>query len=107
MLAKPLLGILPPLTLKKTIEIETTKTHCIVSLLRPGQTLVTRCPFHAPQAQGMLQMAMNDLNFSARAYDRILKVARTIADLAGSERLTAEHVGEAVQCRSLDRQIWG
>lgn len=59
------------------------------------------------QAQGMLQMAMNDLNFSARAYDRILKVARTIADLAASERILPDHVGEAVQCRSLDRQIWG
>ena len=59
------------------------------------------------QVQGMLQMAMNDLNFSARAYDRILKVARTIADLAASERILPDHVGEAVQCRSLDRQIWG
>lgn len=59
------------------------------------------------QAQGMLQMAMNDLNFSARAYDRILKVARTIADLAASESIQAEHLAEAVQCRSLDRQIWG
>jgi magnesium chelatase family protein len=59
------------------------------------------------QAQGMLQMAMNDLNFSARAYDRILKVARTIADLAGSESILPDHLGEAVQCRSLDRQIWG
>jgi magnesium chelatase family protein len=59
------------------------------------------------QAKGMLQMAMNDLNFSARAYDRILKVARTIADLAASERIGPDHLGEAIQCRSLDRQIWG
>jgi len=54
----------------------------------------------------MLEFAMGDLNFSARAYDRILKVARTIADLAGSEQLTADHVSEAVQFRSLDRRIW-
>ena len=54
----------------------------------------------------MLEFAMADLNFSARAYDRILKVARTIADLAGSERITTDHVSEAVQFRSLDRQIW-
>jgi magnesium chelatase family protein len=57
--------------------------------------------------KALLNHAMTDLNFSARAYDRILKVARTIADLAGSEPLTADHVSEAIQYRSLDRQIWG
>ena len=55
----------------------------------------------------LLQAAMADLGFSARAYDRILKVSRTIADLAGADRITAEHVSEAVQMRSLDRQLWG
>ena len=54
----------------------------------------------------LLQMAMTDMNLSARAYDRILKVARTIADLAGSQRVTSDHVSEAIQYRSLDRQIW-
>ena len=55
----------------------------------------------------LLQFAMADLNLSARAYDRILKVARTIADLAGAENIASEHVSEAVQYRSLDRQMWG
>lgn len=64
------------------------------------------CALDEPALE-LLKMAMHELRLSARAYDRILKVARTIADLAGSERLTAEHVGEAVQYRSLDRQIWG
>jgi magnesium chelatase family protein len=54
----------------------------------------------------LLKNAMTDLHFSARAYDRILKVARTIADLAGSDSISNEHVSEAVQYRSLDRQLW-
>ncbi len=54
----------------------------------------------------MLKFAMADLNLSARAYDRVLKVARTIADLTNTERILPEHIGEAVQLRSLDRQMW-
>jgi magnesium chelatase family protein len=54
----------------------------------------------------LLKMAMAELHFSARAYDRILKVARTIADLAGAEAILPDHVSEAIQYRSLNRQLW-
>ena len=54
----------------------------------------------------LLKNAMNDLHFSARAYDRILKVSRTIADLAGSDSITPDHLLEALSYRNLDRNVW-
>jgi magnesium chelatase family protein len=54
----------------------------------------------------LIKQAASSLNLSARAYDRILKVARTIADLAGSDRINVDHLSEAVQYRALDRNLW-
>jgi len=57
-------------------------------------------------ARSLLRLAISDINLSARAYDRVVRLARTIADLAGENEIGAEHIAEAVQYRTLDRQLW-
>jgi len=59
-----------------------------------------------PDCEKIMENAVTKLGFSARGYDRILKVARTIADLDGAEDLEPKHLSEAVQYRTLDRNLW-
>lgn len=77
--------------------------HCNAQM--PSRLVRQHCTLDAASTQ-LMKMAIQRLGLSARAYDRILKVARTIADLAGHENIQTEHLSEAIQYRSLDRSWW-
>jgi magnesium chelatase family protein len=92
---------------RETQQIRYAEEEGIYANAQIGSGLIKRvCDLDNPGRQ-LLKVAMEKLHLSARAYDRILKVARTIADLSGKETIQPEHLAEAIQYRSLDREGWG
>ena len=87
----------PALKLRRTSPRK--ECHCTTRQVRKF------CKVDGP-AEGILKAAMDKFGLSARAYTKILKTARTIADLDGAEEIRTEHVSEAIQYRGLDRNLW-
>jgi magnesium chelatase family protein len=87
----------------QTREIQLARGYCNARM--PTRLIRKQCALDET-GERTLEMAMRKLSLSARAHDRILKVARTVADLDGSDGVSAKHLSEAVQYRSLDRNYW-
>jgi len=90
----------------RVIQRERLKNENIMCNAQMSHKQVRKFCVLGKEENDLLKMAMTELNFSGRAYDKILKVSRTIADLAGEEIILARHISEAVQYRSLDRDFF-
>jgi len=93
----------------KTREIQNSrfKEEKIFTNSGMSQKLIKRYCQIDKESKDLLRMAINELGLSARAYDKILKISRTIADLSGEEDINSEHIAEAIGYRALDRNLWG
>lgn len=85
----------------KRFKNKSTKTNANMS----AQELKKHCPL-SKEVENMLVSAMKQMGLSARAYHRVIKVARTIADLEAQNEITEAHIAEAIGYRSLDRKLW-
>lgn len=92
----------------KNIQQERFKNHVAIytNAMMPAAMVKDICPI-SKLGQNLLKAAIEKLGLSARAYDRIIKVSRTIADLANSDSIDENHLAEAIQYRTLDRASWG
>jgi magnesium chelatase family protein len=90
---------------KRFSSIQSDGMNIYSNAMMPPQLVKEICEIN-DAGRNLLKTAMEKLGLSARAYDRILKVSRTIADLAGTEEIKIEHLAEAIQYRSLDREGW-
>ena len=87
------------------IQRERFQHECVFANARMDARLIKKYCRLENDAADLLKLAMAEIGYSARAYDKILKLTRTIADLAGKDTISAEHVAEAIQYRSLDRNL--
>lgn len=90
----------------RAIQVARYKSAKITTNAAMGAKQVRECCRLDAESRGYLEHAMEEMNFSARAHDRILKVARTLADLGGSESIRPNDILEAIQFRSLDRKLF-
>lgn len=91
----------------RKIQIERYKKYKIFSNSELTPKLIEKYCVLNEECKSILEQAFNKLGLSARAYGKILKVARTIADLSSEKEIKANHLAEAIQYRSLDRKFWG
>jgi magnesium chelatase family protein len=103
---EPSINIRKRLQNSKQTQIERFKNDNIYSNAKMRSKHIKKYCKLKPEAQNIIETAMQKLGLSARAYTRILKVSRTIADLAESEQINAEHISEAIQYRTLDRGMF-
>ena len=90
---------------RATIQLQRFQKTKIHANAQMGAREIKRYCSVKEDAEKLLETAINKLGLSARAYSRVLKVGRTIADLAGTENIEASHIAEAIQYRSLDRRM--
>ena len=104
-LGEPSSFIRERVTRARTIQQERFKSDGIYANAQMKQRHIRKYCRIDESSQQLMEKAMNRLGLSARAYNRILKVSRTIADIEGSSQISSEHISEAIQYRSLDRRM--
>jgi magnesium chelatase family protein len=90
----------------RKVQFERFKEEGIYFNSQMNQKMIKKYCILEEKAEDLLKRAIKEFGFSARSYDKILKISRTIADLSGSELITSEHIAESLRYRSLDKDIF-